>query len=164
MAVYVSDAVDTLEEKPGRVIHIAPGAQVADDDCCDGQLSSRIVNITPNQPRDRQAQLAAGASLCGIPFYIVTIELAIRRCAAVMDDDGTAPLPGVLEAEGLVGIGDMAALLQAISCNKATRSIGQWIPYGPQGGCSGGAWTFTIRMDNCISCEPAPEPDPEDGV
>lgn len=158
LSEVTADAYEALEVKPARVIHVAPGAQVAWDDCCDGQLWARLVTIEPNRSQNPSGRGVGGAGVCGITHYSATIELGLIRCASVVDDNGIAPEPTTIEDEGIAGIGDMTALLQAAACHPATLTMGRYTPQGPQGGCVGGAWAFSIRLDNCIQC-----PEDDDG-
>lgn len=148
VAAYTQAAHEALEVKPGRTLLVAPGAEVAWDDCCEGQLWGRVVNLAPLQSTSQQS-----ARGCFEPFYLLSIELGILRCASVVNNQGKAPRPETLTDEGLRGIADMAALLEAIQCNDRTRTIGRWTPRGPDGGCVGGFWTFDVRVSNCIDCE-----------
>lgn len=145
---YAVDTLEALEWTPGRVIHVAPGAQVAWDDCCDGQLWVRLAGLSPAPKPQAQTN-------CVVPFYFAEVELGLLRCASVVDEDGTPPTPTQLEMEGLAGLSDLGAMLQAIQCNPNTREVRRYTPQGPQGGCVGGVWTFQVRLHNCIGC-PAP--------
>lgn len=145
----VNSALEVLDPTPGRVVHLAPGSQVAHDNCCDGQLWGRLVNVQPS---------AAGVSNptkidpCHVPFLSATLELGIVRCAAVLDNEGRAPSPEAITLDGAQSIDDMAALLAALRCSGRVRSLTGWTPTGPEGGCHGGYWTFSVRLDNCIQC------------
>lgn len=158
MSTLTGSADSALSPRPGRVIQVAPGEAVAWDDCCDGQLWARLVNLTPNEgssPQRRQ-----GADACAVPFFIATLELGIIRCAAVVNDQGVAPSAMQITADGMQGLADMAQLLAVLRCSPyEIRQLGNWTPRGPEGGCHGGFWTFTIRLDNCVEC-PEPETEP----
>lgn len=153
LAGLTEAAKDALEWEPGRIIYVASGAQVAWDDCCDGQLWARLVTLEPGEPVGGRNSGARMSGPCGYTHYFASVELGIVRCALVLDDQGTAPNAADLTAEGLAGLADMGALLEAIKCFPATRSISRWTPTGPQGGCVGGFWTLSIRLDDCVGCE-----------
>lgn len=150
---YTASAFEALEEKPSRIIHVAPGAQVAWDDCCDGQLWTRLANLEAVRSQNPSGRGVGGAGVCGITHFIATLELGLIRCASVADDNGDAPPAIIIENEGIAGIGDVTALLQAITCKPTTYTVGRYTPQGPQGGCVGGFWTFQVRLDNCLQCE-----------
>lgn len=151
---YVTEAIDALSWEPGRVVYVAPGDQVAWDDCCEGQIWSRIIGITPAQSqRNAPRGWVGNAGVCGVTHYIIEVEIGLLRCASVVDDQGQAPAAATIGAEGLATLEDSMAILSAISCSKFTRQIGRYFPMGPQGGCVGGRWTFDMRLDNCLECE-----------
>lgn len=141
-----------LSPVPDRVIYIAPGNEVAWDDCCVGQLSGRIVSINPHvgtQPRS--------ASPCGVLYWDVLLAVGILRCVDVVDDQGVAPPAPVLTADGQQMLWDAQALQQVILCHKDVKAINVWVPQGPQGGCAGGEWTFLVTVGAC-GCGPHVEP------
>lgn len=141
---FVQGALAKLEWVPERVIHVAPGESVAWDDCCGGQLWGRLVSFEPSQ--------ATQGKRCFIPHFIARIEMGLIRCASTVDDAGNPPPVSAIEGEGLAGLADMLRMAEAITCNPAFRSLGEFRPRGPQGGCVGGTWEFTILVDNCLTC------------
>jgi hypothetical protein len=48
---------------------------------------------------------------------------------------------------------DMMAVAEAINCCLAPQvaklQMLRWDPLGPEGGCTGGEWSFTVLVDNC---------------
>ena len=51
---------------------------------------------------------------------------------------------------------DLAVLQEVVLCHPQTRSILNWTPLGPQGGCHGGEWQFTISVGTCACPEATP--------
>lgn len=153
---YVDRAQQALtdEGRPaGRVVRHGPGARLPWDECCDGQLWARVVNVQPVV-----TQQARGISTpCGVMFWQVTVGLNIIRCVATVNDAGQAPPADVIEEDGQLMLDDLATLQQVILCHPDTRSILSWTPLGAQGGCAGGEWQFTARMGVC-GCESQPWP------
>lgn len=145
-----------VSPRPGRVVDLAPGALVAWDDCCDGQVWSRLVSVTPAAASSPQRK--HGLDVCATPHFIFTAELGIVRCAATINDRGQAPSPAQISKDGAQSLADMAALLATLRRAPGVRSVVQWTPQGPDGGCHGGFWTFTSTIENCLTCEPE-EPD-----
>lgn len=142
-------AVAALDPPPERVA-VYPGNEVAWDDCCDGQVWSRLVSLAPTGSTTTQQ------ARCGVVLWLVTLAVGSLRCAAVVDEQGHAPLPTALSADSEQMALDCSALMVALECCLAPqvaslRMLG-WAPLGPQGGCVGGEWTFTVLMDNC-QCE-----------
>lgn len=149
-------AAVALNPAPGRVVAVAPGAEVAWDDCCDGQVWARLVTFQPLPSAG--AARKPGTDPCAVPHFVATVELGVTRCAATQDKNGNAPAAERVAADGLQGIADMAALLGVLRCpppGVEIRDLGSWTPQGPNGGCFGGVWTFTLRVGNCIECEAA---------
>lgn len=134
------------DEPPGRVI-LAPGANVTHDDCCEGQVWVRVQRIDPMTGRT-----PATTAPCGILGWVATLGVGIVRCAAVLDDQGNAPTPEAVTVDTVGMNEDAAALVQGIMCSGVVRSVEQWMPSGPMGGCVGGEWTCTVRYDVC-RCE-----------
>jgi hypothetical protein len=91
--------------------------------------------------------------LCGIMGWEVTLALGIIRCVEVQNDNGVPPSGAAISADGYVMLDDLAAIQEAIICNENTYRPGTWFPLGPQGGCAGGEWHFTVRIQPC-GCPP----------
>lgn len=138
-----------LSPKPGRVVTLAPGATAAFDDCCAGQVWGRLVNLMP-APGATPGR-TPGLSPAAAPWWLATIEIGIVRCAAVLDDQGRAPTPAAITADGEQGIADLAAILSVLRC-EPIRSFEGWLPVGPEGGCFGGTLTITVQVQNCLDC------------
>lgn len=150
LAPLVADAKQALSPAPKRVVTIAPGDSVAWDECCDGFLWSRLQGVAPIVP---QGAVSGGSAGCGVIGYIATVELGILRCAAVLNDRGIAPSANQINEDGLEAVRDMETLANVLTCNDdVVRSLVSWTPLGPEGGCHGGAWLFTVRLSNCADC------------
>ena len=151
LSAFTTAAAAALNPTPGRLVQVAPGAEVAWDNCCDGQVWTRLVTVTPapQTPNGRP-----GGDPCAVPFFIATVELGVIRCAAKQDAKGKPPPAEKVGIDGLQGVADMAALLGVLRCPPyEIRDVGTWTPMGPNGGCFGGVWTFSLRLSNCIVCE-----------
>jgi hypothetical protein len=142
---YVDQAVAALIPTPGRIVHVAPGAEVAWDDCCDGQVWSRVIQVLTHTTNSRSA---AGPP-CGVDYWIATIGLGVIRCAHSLNEDGSAPTALEVEGDGFDMLADMANLQEVVLCNPNTWNVVQWLPLGPNGGCHGGEWTFTVQVPTC---------------
>lgn len=126
---------------------VAPGALVAWDDCCDGQVWTRLVNAVPAPAT--ASPLRASGHLCAVPWWTLTVVVGVVRCAHTVDDEGNAPTPAELSSDAEEGLADMWTILRVISCQVKHERMGTWTPVGPQGGCVGGEWTFTARIPGC---------------
>lgn len=145
MAAFLAEAQTLLVPAVGRAA-LYPGLEVAWDDCCDGQLWVRLVNMQPGAP-------AQPGQPCGVVLWNVTFGMGVLRCASPLYDDGRAPDASALTADNLQMTADSAALQQAIQCAIAPAverlTLNRWDPQGPQGGCVGGEWLFTVKLTNC---------------
>lgn len=139
---HVLDACrDALSVAPGRSV-IAAGYGVAWDDCCDGQLSVRVIRTTP---------LYKGNPINGCPVgFEHLLSVSLVRCVATMNDRGQAPTEDEMTADGRAMIRDMNELANILQCMSIPKTLGSWLgPFrtvGPQGGCAGGEWDFTVRV------------------
>jgi hypothetical protein len=127
-------------KRPARVIPLIPGTQVVWDSCEEGQLTCRLSNLVPHSNTARQA--------CGVDYWTATCEITLLRCAAVLDDQGRAPLPGDLVADGRESLADTDLLLKTISTMEWVTNIQNWRPWDPQGGCKGVEVLFEFRLDH----------------
>lgn len=130
---------DGLTTKPGRTI-VAPGGEVAWDDCCAGQLAVRIVRT--------EAIYQSEQGGCPVGYRLV-LGVSLVRCVATIDDNGRAPRAEQITLDGHNVTRDMGEVARAIQNYRPADAmrvyLGEWIPSGPQGGCAGGEWTLTIR-------------------
>jgi len=151
LATYVALAKDALEPEPGRIVIVAPGSTVAWDNCCEGQLWSRVVEVQPFLGRPSAAALP-----CGVLYWNVIVAVGVIRCAHSLNDDGSAPPATLVSQDGQQMLDDLAALQEVILCHPRTKAIQRWTPLGPQGGCHGGEWQFVISVDTCGCPEATP--------
>lgn len=145
MEAFLVEAAAALDPPAGRV-SLYSGAQVAWDECCDGQVWVRLVGLVPgNGSRDQSQQ-------CGVMWWTATFGIGVLRCAVTVDDNGGAPSPAELISETLQMTADEAAIQQAIQCGIAPLvdrlMFTRWDPLGPEGGCVGGEWQFTVKIGN----------------
>lgn len=138
IASYLEGAC-ALDPKPSRVVSLVPGTSVVWDECCDGQLTVRLVNMAPKIKAGPVQSLP-----CSIEYWIATFEVMILRCAATVDNRGISPSPQRLAQDGTQGLRDMNKVTAGLFANSKVKSIGNWQPQGPQGGCFGGSITFTM--------------------
>lgn len=88
-----------------------------------------------------------------IPDLAFQLEVGVLRCYPT-NSDGT-PLDVAQELEAVrLQMADMAATLAAIRCCMGNADadddmqylVGQYTPYGPQGGVVGGVWTVYVTQ------------------
>jgi hypothetical protein len=127
---------------------VAPGREVAWDDCCDGQLWVRLVGTVPAGTSNQQG-------VCGVVLWSATLALGVVRCAATVNDQGVVPAPAALTTDALAVLTDRWELEMAVRCcvvglRSAQRVVLlRWEPAGPQGGCVGGEWFFNVAVNVC---------------
>ncbi|UDL16224.1 hypothetical protein SEA_KOZIE_28 [Microbacterium phage Kozie] len=151
--VYADAALAVLDPVPGRVIRYQPGEEVAWDGCCDGQLALRVISIDLASPQ------ANGQGLvCGGNWWNVRVGLSLIRCVGVVNDKGAPPTAARINADGSQMLADIAALQEVVMCAGYTAAAPApvWQPLGPQGGCAGGEWQFTVRTSVCACPDPLP--------
>jgi hypothetical protein len=145
--------LDAVERPVGRSL-IVPGIDEAWDDCCNGQLSVRVLSITPSGRPFPSQDLSACPAL-----YAALIGLTVIRCAATSADDGTPPPAAALTSEALGLLTDMAIMRRALlglmdegskPRGLETVRLSEWFPKGPQGGCVGGEWQAYLGMAPCF--------------
>lgn len=120
--------------------YVAPGAEVAWDECCAGHLYVRTVSVSPVfGPR------AADGEACSVRYWAATYALGTLRCVEVVDDRGRGPRPFDLTADAAVLNLDMADLGQFLTSSTNADDMA-WASVGPDGGCVAGEWTFTVRL------------------
>jgi hypothetical protein len=136
---------------------LAPGSEVAWDECCDGFLYVRLVSMFPTGNPFPTPDTRPGN--CKPLMIGSTIAVGVLRCAAAPDSNGNAPSAEVLTAETLGMTADASIALEAITCCVAPLTddqssyaqqivLGTWTPLGPLG-CVGGEWTLTIGHGQC---------------
>lgn len=164
-------ALEAADRPPGRV-ELVPGLRPAWDDCCDGQLYLRVIEVYPTAGQsapfpqiDTQQRGAAGGQ-CAIHGLAVHIGLGIIRCVATVNDDGSAPSPEEVSQDADLMLKDMDALLDALLCKAPQEDfyksvnglkMDRWQPQGVEGGCGGGEWGAYLWVDPCL-CRPLPPP------
>jgi hypothetical protein len=154
---------------PGRA-ELTPGLRPAWDDCCDGQLYLRVIEVYPTAgqnapfPQIDASQRGAAGGQCAIHGLAVHIGLGIIRCAATVREDGTAPSPEEVSADARLMLQDMDTLLDVLLCKAPQEEfykgveglkMDRWMPQGVEGGCAGGEWGVYLWVDPCV-CRPLP--------
>jgi hypothetical protein len=137
-----------LSPQVGRAL-VAPGGLVAWDECCDGMTWTRLISLdyTPDL-----AHLGANNNNpCGLKWN-ASIGVGVLRCSSTVNDQGQVAGPEVFIAEAMQMTQDSAALCQAIYCCNLVKlpdlQVQRWDALGPDGGCVGGEWTITMKVNN----------------
>lgn len=133
---------ESLEHEVGRAF-VQVGTEVAWDNCCDGQLSLRVISAQPQYPNGTRT------AKCGPIYWRVVIGISVLRCASTVNDRGVAPSAKTITDEAVASFEEMARVQTAVEDYLGDRLItfSDWTPQGPSGGCAGGEWTLTMRVD-----------------
>lgn len=137
------DTIDEgLAEPVGRSF-VQVGGEVAWDNCCDGQLSVRVIVARPKYPN------GPTTAKCGPIYWDLTVGISVLRCASTVNDKGTPPSPEKITEEAGLVFADMTEVKDIFEnyLGDRLRVIDGWSPQGPNGGCAGGEWTLTMRID-----------------
>lgn len=155
ISVLLSDLATCLcaqiiedELPPTCFCGVVPGDEVAMDyagDCDDacGMAWVRLVNAYPStsigSPIERPGNCAVGIG--------VEVVLGIARCIP-LGDNGEPPDPTDLAAASVLQQADMMAMWRAVSCCRSSKdwAIGNYTPFGPQGGLVGGILSLAILV------------------
>jgi hypothetical protein len=145
---------------PVGTAFLNPGLVVPDDDCCEGQLSVRVIQRFPSRTFP---SIDTTASNCNPLFWSVELGVSVMRCAHTVDDDNSFPTGPEMTADALAINRDAALLETAIRCCWVPRGtekkmIQQWTPRDTTGGCMGGEWTVFYAQVSCGCPEEHPLP------
>lgn len=150
----MSEIIDELEKSglPGLCYaDLVPGIQVALDYCgstnCQGMLWLRLANVTPSVDFPNQAEF----SNVPLGLHSFEIEVGLVRSAPLSNRAGAPPSAAAQVKAARIQMADMSAIRRSV-CRYLTSEdrdymVGQYLPIGPDGGCVGGSWLFTIRQD-----------------
>jgi hypothetical protein len=141
------------DQQPGRAC-VVPGAVVADDDCCDGQLAvalptSYLSDGFPGSPGE--------GSTCGAAYLVQTYVIRLGRCVHTLDEQGNPPSCDQLDADSQLLDGDAQAVLAgAIGVLDAGGAFLDYRlrtrdAFGPAGGCAGVELNLVVgfNSDGC---------------
>lgn len=157
LSLYADEVRRALirEKRPVKHAFVSP-TPVAHDYCCDGMAYSRLVEVVPQTgptpPNEWQT--------CSPHGLTINMAVGVLRCASTVDSRGRAPSPRRIADDGLKQSDDLQTMRDAILGVEHTRALGNWTPIPVEGGCIGGEWLFSVRVDNITV--PLPPPDETD--
>lgn len=148
---------------PPCVAGLVSGSAIVADYCCEGtdaagnacqgQLTVRVSNVFPTAvfPNPRQDAIPVGGVDGDGSSWAVELEVAVLRCAPVMDEDGLPPSIADQQSSALTVMGDAALIRQAVTGFAISRDqahiFGQYSPLGPEGGCVGSGVLCTFLVE-----------------
>lgn len=136
-------------------LFISAGPPVWDVEACcsDGQLTANIERIYTfgNFPVQ-----ASGVNLCQTPLA-VDVNVTLLRCFPTLKDDGNAPSSAELQLASEAVYRDMYLLTNGLLCclsrtgKRRNFVFRQARVVGPQGGCVGTEFLFTVEIADPIA-------------
>lgn len=147
---------------PARAL-VAPGAEIAWDNCQCGQLTVHTLELVPSDTFPVQKQLPPFND-CGFAWWVVHYVVTILRCVTIQDEDANPPAPADLTADAGIDLLDRWAVRQGIACcmqaYKAANPAGPprpWLPQsqlavGAEGQCMGSEAHVLVGFLACGDC------------
>lgn len=128
---------------------IVPGSTVALDYSgnCDDKCGMAWVRMSAAYPSAQIGIPSVTPGNCTIGIG-VDVELGVVRCITPGGDNGEPPEPAELAAASVLQQADMMAMWRAVACCRTSKdwAIGQYVPYGPEGGLVGGALNIAVLV------------------
>ena len=136
------------------------GAQVAWDHCECGQLT---VHIGTSYPVDQFPAIKTAGPFrgCSSKFQVVEFVITVLRCVPTSEDDGDPPTGAQLSDAAYVEHVDRWCLQRGVRCcfpptdprKLDLMLVGEHLPVGGEGMCSGSELHVLVALPNCLPCE-----------
>ena len=122
-------------------------AGLSEDRCCSGFAAVRVAAIQPLTPTE------GTRDPCGVRTWLVTLEMGVARCAPVGDINAGPTCAQLTEVAEQVQM-DASAMVEAACClrpqvDSGRLGMGTWVPFGPEGQCTGGIMPVQVEIDAC---------------
>jgi hypothetical protein len=161
-AEVLAAAEAELDPPVGRAC-VVPGAQVAWDDCCDGQLAVAVTRtyLSDNFPIEYGAG-GAVAGPCAPAWLVADLFVQVIRCTPTLDESGAPPDCQALDAAADQLAADGWAVRKGVSCRLGALAdadqlvdwrVGVQQSLGPEGGCAGSQLQLLVCLDNACQCQ-----------
>lgn len=143
---------------PGRLCYPLAG-QIADDDCCAGQLAVTVTRFYPSAAPPAEATGDDSQPGCGPPLLVADLTVRVTRCVPVIDDQGNPPSCAGLADSSLTWMADSLAVRQALGCclqamvddgRVDSFGIGAAAASGPDGGCLASETSLWVARPTCL--------------
>lgn len=159
LLVCVSAELAALEAGSPSRAFVAPGAEIAWDDCECGQLTVHVLRAFPSDTFPILKQTGP-FTRCKPRLTVAEFVITILRCVSIQDDEGRAPSAADLHADGLTDQRDRAAVRRgAICCLQADDPRRQLnylmqdqLAVGADGHCMGSELHLFVGLPNCQDC------------
>lgn len=131
---------------------VTPLLSTVDDECCSGLGWVRIKRMSGVRQVGELDNVA-----CFAQERTLELEVGVARCAPTAPSVSTIPTEDQWEAAALQLDADQGAMEAAICCafgdleGSAAEevSVGEYVPFGPDGNCIGGTMSVFVRMRTC---------------
>jgi hypothetical protein len=151
-----------LTPPPGRAC-VVPGAAVAWDDCCAGQLAVAITRtyLSDNFPAEYGGGPQGQTGPCDPPWLVAELLVQLVRCSPTLDEQGNPPDCVALDANAYQLLEDGWVVRKGVSCRLGELvdadllvdwRLGPQQSLGPEGGCAGSQLTVLVCLDNACQC------------
>lgn len=134
---------------------VVSGAIAAWDDCCPGQITSRVQRIYRADAFPAEATDVRSLG-CDETTLAAVFTVEFTRCAPTPDDSGTPPTAQVLSANAQEVLLHALAVYRGVWCwataHEEYAVVGGMDPLGPDGGCVGYAVSVTVDVGNVCPC------------
>lgn len=128
---------------------VVPGEAVAFDyaGSCDDACGMAWVRLGSAYPSVTIGSPTAQPGNCSAAIGI-DVEMGIVRCIEVGSADGSPPTPEQLNDAADLQVADLLAIWRAVACCRQSKdwAIGQYTPFGPEGGLVGGVVTMAMQV------------------
>lgn len=124
----------------------------SEDRCCAGFAWVRVATVSPIIPNIQDGPGVTTGN-CGVWSWQVDYEMGVARCSP-FGTTASGPSCEQLTAVAVQVQSDAEAMRAALCCFRPQIETGRsiptpWIPFGPDGGCTGGLAGVSIQIDNC---------------
>lgn len=136
----------------GEAFQLMLSAGLTEDRCCSGFAAVRLAGLTPTDPQP------GVFTPCGLHTWRADFEMGVARCAPWGTQDH-GPTCAEMRTTAEQVQSDMAAMIEAQCCFQSvvntdiqpdTRmSFTGWVPFGPEGRCTGGIMGLSVQIDAC---------------
>lgn len=155
----VSAELAALEAGAPARSFVAPGAEIAWDDCECGQLTVHVLRIFPSDTFPLLKQTGP-FSRCAPRLTVAEFVVTILRCVPVQDDQGNPPTAAALGAAALTDQLDRAAVRRGVVCcltaedprRQLNYLVQEQLAVGVEGVCMGSELHLFVGLPNCQDC------------
>lgn len=144
---------------PARAL-VAPGSQIAWDECECGQLTVHMRTVFPAENFPFQKLTAPFDKCDPAAWSVAEFVITILRCVPVQGDDGNAPTAARLHEAARLDHLDRWAVRAGVACCfeseqpalRTPRLMQEQLAVGAEGMCVGSELHVLVGLRNCEAC------------